>query len=146
MHGPGSETVANSYAAFMTSQGATADDVTAATSNGSMQQYLVDVGVDDMAAYRNQYITAASFYMPSSGGGGDDNGKATVYFNNEAVHSPAMAVNMFSNTFFRFVCLVSLDRISSVHRVSLPEQRTLCCCQLLSRCLVLFGFVFQRYV
>ena len=85
----------DSYASVVTSQLATSPEVTY-HDNDSIIAYLADVGEHELEDYRNSYVVAATFALnltaPTS---------VTAYFNNEAVHSPAVAVNVITNTFFR---------------------------------------------
>ena len=93
----------DSYASVVTSQLATSPEVTY-HDNDSMIAYLADVGKRQLEDYRSSYVVAATFALP-----GDAQEwhmpttmtSATAYFNNEAIHSPAVAVNVITNTFFR---------------------------------------------
>ena len=85
----------DSYASVVTSQLATSPEVTY-HDNDSMIAYLADVGKRQLEEYRNSYVVAATFSLNSTA-----QTSVTAYFNNEAVHSPGVAVNVITNTFFR---------------------------------------------
>ena len=91
----------DSYASAVTSQLASSPQVTYHDSE-SMMAYLADVGERQLEEYHNSYVIAATFALP-----GDaqewwvDETSVTAYFNNEAIHSPAVAVNVISNTLLR---------------------------------------------
>ena len=93
----------DSYASVVTSQGASAPEV-GAYNNDSMIAYLADVGERQLEDYRNSYVVAATFALPGEAQEWrmpTTMTSATAYFNNEAIHSPAVAVNVITNTFFR---------------------------------------------
>ena len=93
----------DSYASVLTSQLATSPEVTY-HDNDSMIAYLADVGERQLEDYRNSYVVAATFALPGDAQDWRTSStmtSATAYFNNEAIHSPAVAVNVISNTLLR---------------------------------------------
>ena len=93
----------DSYASAVTSQLASSPQVTYHDSE-SMMAYLADVGERQLEEYRNSYVVAATFALPGDAQDWRTSStmtSATAYFNNEAIHSPAVAVNVISNTLLR---------------------------------------------
>ena len=61
----------------------------------NMTEYLSLIGEEDRGVFRNSYVTAASFI---SGDTLADDVTIVSHFNNEAFHTPPLAVNVISNT------------------------------------------------
>ena len=61
----------------------------------NMTEYLSMIGDEDRGLFRSSYVTAASFV---SGETSADDVTVVAQFNNEAFHTPPLAVNVMTNT------------------------------------------------
>ncbi len=112
------------YSSYLAKQDVGVPLVTDTTGNGThlfIEEYLVNVSKRDLQVYIKSYLTAATF--ESNATSGDANGTWTTrfwsYFNNEAYHSPAISLSIFSNTILQYFANTSFD----IHTMNHPLPR-----------------------
>ena len=94
--------IANTYKTFVESQGHSSiaiNKVEGYRSETDLQQYIMDIGSESMDTYNNRYLVAASFNYTDE----TRRLKATAEFNNQAYHTPGVALNMLTNALLRYL-------------------------------------------
>ena len=73
-----------------------------------MTEYLSAIAENDMERFKQSDMTAAAFID------GATDAAIVAHFNNEAFHTPALAVNIISNTLLRYVTSYEAFRASAL--------------------------------
>jgi ATP-binding cassette subfamily A (ABC1) protein 3 len=103
------------YSSYLSQQDVQTPVVTDTSSNGTqlfIEDYLINAAVDDFQTYIRSYITAATFESNVTAPEQTNETWATrvwSYFNNEAIHSPAISLSIFSNTLLQYFGNSSFD-------------------------------------
>ena len=73
-------------------------EITQGSNYEGLEDYLADKGDNDLESYINQYIVSGYFEYNATA---EQKIVAKGFFNNEALHSPALALTTVSNTILR---------------------------------------------
>ena len=87
--------LSTSYSSVLQSSGTVEEKV-----DKSLEDALIDVADDSLRDYRNSYLVAANFEGGENGS--SDHIRFTGYFQNEALHSPALALNTIGNSLLQY--------------------------------------------
>jgi ATP-binding cassette subfamily A (ABC1) protein 3 len=113
------------YSSYLSRQDISTPVVNDTRNNGThlfIEEYLVNASLYDLQTYIKSYLTAATFESNVAAPENTNDTWTTrfwSYFNNEAYHSPAISLNIFSNTLMQYFANTSFD----IHTINHPLPR-----------------------
>ena len=91
------DSLSDSFESFLTDQEVETTDVTGTGNDTLIEDFIFDLGENDLETYISDWLVGGYF----EGDYINDTNLARGYFNNEALHSPALALNAISNAILR---------------------------------------------
>ena len=98
------------FRSYMQQNNVLSSEVTSGSNISGLEDYLIDQANTDKHQYINSYIAAGYFQsMPTPNASGDI--LAVGFFQNEALHSPPMALTAIMNAILRY----AFDKLHKMH-------------------------------